>query len=169
MERTPNPARARVLLNGFQPVPRDLIERVEALEKSGQAERDSEEDIFGRGGCSICYEPYTHPDHDVGPPEDADTAVLALPCCHLFHRRCLRPWFETRTTCPNCRFDIDSRSMTFPASDSDASSASQQRVLSWTPPAGKSLRVWIEQREQRLNMEQLSATFRPGGDLDAVD
>lgn len=169
VERTRNPARARVLLNGFPPVPSDLVERLEALEKSGQAERDSEEDIIGGGGCSICYEPYTHSDHDVGSQEDDDTAVLALPCCHVFHRRCLRPWFEIRTTCPHCRFDIDPRSITFPASDSHTPSASQQRVLSWTPSEGKSLRLWIEQREQRLSMEQLSATFGPGGDLDGVD
>ena len=29
-----------------------------------------------------------------------------LPCRHYFHSCCLKPWFETNSTCPVCRFDI---------------------------------------------------------------
>jgi hypothetical protein len=45
-------------------------------------------------------------------PTHADSAVLALPCGHLFHAGCLAPWFGSHTTCPTCRFDIDPESLT---------------------------------------------------------
>ena len=45
-------------------------------------------------------------------PAHADSAVLALPCGHLFHAGCLAPWFGSHTTCPTCRFDIDPESLT---------------------------------------------------------
>jgi len=45
-------------------------------------------------------------------PTHTDSAVLALPCGHLFHAGCLAPWFGSHTTCPTCRFDIDPESLT---------------------------------------------------------
>ena len=45
-------------------------------------------------------------------PAHAHSAVLALPCGHLFHAGCLAPWFGSHTTCPTCRFDIDPESLT---------------------------------------------------------
>ncbi|CAE6468945.1 unnamed protein product [Rhizoctonia solani] len=41
-----------------------------------------------------------------------ETAVLAFPCGHVFHRTCLLPWLSRHTTCPTCRFDIDPKSDT---------------------------------------------------------
>ncbi|KAJ1303409.1 hypothetical protein OPQ81_011601 [Rhizoctonia solani] len=48
-----------------------------------------------------------------------ETAVLAFPCGHVFHRTCLLPWLSRHTTCPTCRFDIDPKSDTLvlPAED----------------------------------------------------
>ena len=45
-------------------------------------------------------------------PTHAASAVLGLPCGHLFHAGCLAPWFGSHTTCPTCRFDIDPESLT---------------------------------------------------------
>jgi len=32
--------------------------------------------------------------------------IRLLPCKHIFHDGCLRPWLEQSTTCPNCRLDL---------------------------------------------------------------
>merc|ERR1719480_437038 len=29
-----------------------------------------------------------------------------LPCGHIFHRNCLRSWFQRQQTCPTCRLDV---------------------------------------------------------------
>ena len=33
--------------------------------------------------------------------------VYQLVCNHLFHQKCINPWFEKSTVCPNCRRDLD--------------------------------------------------------------
>ncbi|KAK3278395.1 hypothetical protein CYMTET_13662 [Cymbomonas tetramitiformis] len=47
--------------------------------------------------CNVCLCDYT-----------AGDALVRLPCAgkHFFHRRCIGPWFEHRTSCPVCREDI---------------------------------------------------------------
>ncbi|KAG6497002.1 hypothetical protein ZIOFF_044886 [Zingiber officinale] len=59
---------------------------VEGLEMVTAEESDS---------CSICLE-------DLG----MTTPVLAMPCSHLFHPRCLKKWLERSCSCPLCRFSL---------------------------------------------------------------
>merc|ERR550532_1306026 len=33
-------------------------------------------------------------------------ATKKLPCGHIFHRNCLRSWFQRQQTCPTCRLDV---------------------------------------------------------------
>lgn len=47
-----------------------------------------------RSECVICMEPY----------EAGGDRCHVLPSCgHMFHRRCLRAWLRTSSTCPLCR------------------------------------------------------------------
>ncbi|KAM3274044.1 hypothetical protein ACQJBY_043305 [Aegilops geniculata] len=47
-----------------------------------------------RSECVICMEPY----------EAGGDRSRVLPSCgHMFHRRCLRAWLRTSSTCPLCR------------------------------------------------------------------
>lgn len=43
--------------------------------------------------CSICMETIMRRD------------VRCLPCAHVFHRACIRRWFQQSTMCPVCRMD----------------------------------------------------------------
>ena len=31
---------------------------------------------------------------------------MFMPCGHIFHPDCLKPWLENNNTCPVCRFDL---------------------------------------------------------------
>ena len=46
--------------------------------------------------CSICHE-------DI---DFIDEEVSVLNCGHLFHQRCLKRWFENKSTCPECRKSV---------------------------------------------------------------
>jgi len=45
--------------------------------------------------CIICREEMTVP-----------SLTKKLPCGHIFHRNCLRSWFQRQQTCPTCRLDV---------------------------------------------------------------
>ena len=43
--------------------------------------------------CTICQDEYNNKDK-----------VIVLPCLHFFHTDCIKNWFSTKNTCPNCKF-----------------------------------------------------------------
>ncbi|QRV77579.1 Zf-rbx1 domain protein [Ceratobasidium sp. AG-Ba] len=110
----------------------------ELLEEPGiDKEKDEQESKDKTEGESEVKEPITGDDHEKA-LRDAlkrreemerlekeererklETAVLAFPCGHVFHRTCLLPWLSRHTTCPTCRFDIDPKSdtLTVPPDD----------------------------------------------------
>jgi hypothetical protein len=50
--------------------------------------------------CTVCMDMVTK-------SED----VIELPCKHIFHEVCIEKWFQSRNTCPNCRFVVNSDSV----------------------------------------------------------
>ncbi|XP_045457089.1 E3 ubiquitin-protein ligase RNF126-like isoform X2 [Melitaea cinxia] len=46
--------------------------------------------------CSICFEVILR-----------DQEIMALPCTHNFHTKCILPWLQEQQTCPNCRKSVD--------------------------------------------------------------
>ena len=44
--------------------------------------------------CIICREEMQAP------------STKKLPCNHIFHKNCLRSWFQRQQTCPTCRLDV---------------------------------------------------------------
>jgi E3 ubiquitin-protein ligase synoviolin len=50
--------------------------------------------------CIICRE-------EMAVPEGEPTQqIKKLPCDHIFHKSCLRSWFQRQQTCPTCRTSI---------------------------------------------------------------
>ena len=45
--------------------------------------------------CSICLEKYNYNDK-----------IIKLNCNHVYHKKCLKLWFNKGKTCPICRFEI---------------------------------------------------------------
>ena len=50
--------------------------------------------------CTICLNSFKHGDK-----------ALILPCIHIFHTDCIKNWFKTQNTCPNCKFKMDANSL----------------------------------------------------------
>eukprot|EP00164_Ancoracysta_twista_P001775 GFYU01002332.1.p1 GENE.GFYU01002332.1~~GFYU01002332.1.p1 ORF type:complete len:590 (+),score=125.70 GFYU01002332.1:171-1940(+) len=52
--------------------------------------------------CSVCFE-----DHQVG------EKAMKLPCNHMFHSDCIKPWLEQHCTCPVCRYELQTDDPSF--------------------------------------------------------
>lgn len=46
--------------------------------------------------CGVCQEEFKEGE-----------IVNTLPCCHYFHKDCVRPWLDVRCTCPMCRWNLN--------------------------------------------------------------
>jgi len=49
------------------------------------------------GTCGVCLENFKWLDN-----------LVELPCKHTYHSGCIMRWFETKCTCPTCRFKLNS-------------------------------------------------------------
>ncbi|KAF9643923.1 hypothetical protein BDM02DRAFT_1278660 [Thelephora ganbajun] len=151
-EREPDHMRAHAVIDGLEPVSRDLLSRYEVVRGEDHPQR--------RAPCAVCYEPldldssYNIEDDDpvepiqtenkelslVLPYHAAFPEVVAFPCLHLFHSECLLPWLARKTTCPTCRFDVDPDSLTLKG-------GSTQRP--WVPPVDGVLEAWVGAEETK--------------------
>ena len=98
-----DPERAKFLVDALEVVPPGLVRR---LERVGSATADSS-GSGGDTGCAICWEKLLQDGEE-------EKKIVSMPCAHVFHAECLIPWFSRprQTTCPTCRFDIDSEGLT---------------------------------------------------------
>ena len=66
------------------------------IRESNQSEYCTYHHIPSGEDCSICFEPM-------------QKQVMQLYCTHQFHVKCIRKWFKTHATCPNCRTVVRKR------------------------------------------------------------
>ena len=149
-EREPDHLRAHAVIDGLEPVSKELLSRYEVVRGEDHPQR--------RAQCAVCYEPLDlEPPRSVedrGPAEPtlmenknlslalpyhaAFPEVVAFPCLHIFHSECLLPWLARKTTCPTCRFDVDPDSLTLKG-------GCTQRP--WVPPVDGVLEAWVQVEE----------------------
>lgn len=177
VEREPDHLRAHVVIDGLEPVSKDLLSRYEAVKGEGYPKR--------RASCAVCYEPLDLDSNDVEgcnssgpiqaenkklslalPYHAAFSEVVTFPCLHLFHSECLLPWLARKTTCPTCRFDVDPDSLTLKGG----------RIhRPWVPPADGVLEAWVQVEEMKKlsRVQDVLPTLEPedhwsGPDLQPV-
>eukprot|EP01017_Pseudomicrothorax_dubius_P017525 TRINITY_DN19729_c0_g1_i1.p1 TRINITY_DN19729_c0_g1~~TRINITY_DN19729_c0_g1_i1.p1 ORF type:complete len:132 (-),score=16.36 TRINITY_DN19729_c0_g1_i1:61-411(-) len=69
------------------PLPKEIYRRLKMM-KIGRTRKE----------CSVCMCPFREGE-----------VIRQLPCKHIFHRCCIKPWFTKQSTCPNCRDDVADR------------------------------------------------------------
>ncbi|XP_060526632.1 E3 ubiquitin-protein ligase Iruka [Cylas formicarius] len=73
---------------GPPPVSKAVIDALEVVEVT-------EEQVTANLQCSVCWEHFSFKE-----------AVRQLPCQHVYHENCIRPWLELHGTCPICRQNL---------------------------------------------------------------
>lgn len=105
--------------------------------------------------CIICREEMTVP-----------SLTKKLPCGHIFHRNCLRSWFQRQQTCPTCRMDVLRASGSATAgAGQPAAAAAQQHGPQQHPQVGQQPAQMIFQQQMaalRNNLEALQRQRQQG-------
>ncbi|KAF9909197.1 hypothetical protein EC991_008958 [Linnemannia zychae] len=55
----------------------------------------TDEELDAKTECSVCKDEFAKEDN-----------LLQLPCKHIFHEDCIKPWLKVSGTCPTCRFSL---------------------------------------------------------------
>ncbi|RCH80946.1 hypothetical protein CU097_003914, partial [Rhizopus azygosporus] len=70
------------------PAPEQVIE---TLPKRGLTEKEKSQEA----DCAVCKDAF-----------EATEQVIQLPCEHIFHDDCIKPWLKLNSTCPVCRHSV---------------------------------------------------------------
>ena len=68
---------------------------IEIEHKHMQKKEGSRTNIKEAPTCTICVEHIK-----------LKTKGMFMPCGHIYHPDCLKPWLETNNSCPICRFEL---------------------------------------------------------------
>ncbi|KAG0286870.1 hypothetical protein BGZ96_009095 [Linnemannia gamsii] len=55
----------------------------------------TDNELEAKTECSVCKDEFAKEDN-----------LLQLPCKHIFHEDCIKPWLKVSGTCPTCRFSL---------------------------------------------------------------
>ena len=138
--------RACKLIRSLEPMSKSLLSRYKAVRG---------EDYQTWAFCVICYddadlETSCDPkDNDpLGPIQAGNERscavpkVVALPCKHLFHSKCLSPWLASNTACPKCRYELVPAPLTL-------NGITLQ--LPFVPPPTGAIETWVQAEEENIS------------------
>ena len=78
------------------PVDQAVMQSLREISFNIKRLRSSNKKQIQQSECSVCLEAL-----------EQGERVLELPCKHLFHKHCLKPWMQQRGSCPSCRAPVD--------------------------------------------------------------
>lgn len=78
----------RGIVLGPPPLAKDVIDAIPKVEISQQQ-------VDAKLQCSVCWEDFL-----------LKELVHQLPCLHVYHETCIKPWLELHGTCPICRQNL---------------------------------------------------------------
>ena len=129
-EKKPDKQRAEILINALPKLHKGVVRRMNSVgiettcgvcldslncrSQLPESNENDESDKVGEGSSSNVNK---ESEDDIKQQEE----IVALPCSHVFHSNCLRPWFALHTLCPSCRFDLDPNSDTLSKPDESES------------------------------------------------
>lgn len=91
---------------GPPPVSKDVIDALPIVEVT-------DEQVTAKLQCSVCWEDFMCKEN-----------VRQLPCLHIYHEPCIRPWLELHGTCPICRQNLTNGEQSNSDNNHDVSGAS---------------------------------------------
>lgn len=53
------------------------------------------EDVKEENDCAVCKDKFIEGDN-----------IIEIPCKHIFHPDCIKPWLEEHCSCPVCRYKL---------------------------------------------------------------
>lgn len=100
-----------IFTSGPPPLSKDVIDALPTV-------LVTEQQVSLKIQCSVCWE-------DFQLKED----VRQLPCTHIYHDPCIRPWLELHGTCPICRQNLVNPDN--PSNDSNQSASGTSNSGKW--------------------------------------
>mmetsp|Transcript_17290 Transcript_17290/g.19483 ORF Transcript_17290/g.19483 Transcript_17290/m.19483 type:complete len:324 (-) Transcript_17290:210-1181(-) len=73
---------------GTPPASKESVARLISRKVNDREVQEKEE-------CSVCQSAYESRDD-----------ILEMPCKHIFHKECLKPWLNIHNSCPICRYEL---------------------------------------------------------------
>lgn len=106
---------------GPPPLSKDVIDALPIVEVT-------DEQVDAKLQCSVCWEDFI-----------LKESVRQLPCLHIYHELCIRPWLELHGTCPICRQNLSTGDNTNDGNQASGNSGSGRTTydaleqLLWNP------------------------------------
>lgn len=81
--------------NHSRPVKKSVLKKIRTFPLAENNCKKNDKGILEMPTCSVCFNQMKLKEN-----------VMLIPCGHMYHPNCLKPWFENNNTCPVCRYEL---------------------------------------------------------------